>query len=152
MKENKIKYCDRGLKTINLRPNLWKNGQNIWWKMKMRFCASFLIRGILNWEFQSVGSKIFWLPIWVVRLLCKKVLYINGPQFSSKSMDSISYFSKIRGFHGPHASYAPADQTHLEVCTMLIRSLELLMWWNAEVWQTNRQNDAGKDTQTRSSK
>ena len=56
-----------------------------------------------------------------------RLIYINGPHLYSKSVDSISYFSKIRGFHGPHANYAPVDQTQLEIYAMFIRPLEPLM-------------------------
>ena len=45
--------------------------------------------------------------MWVIRMLHEEVLDINGHHFSSKSVGSISYFSKIRGFRGTHANYAP---------------------------------------------
>ena len=56
--------------------------------------------------FESVGSKILPLP----KICYISVNFTSVVRFPSKSMASISYFSKIRGFHGTHrthANYAP---------------------------------------------
>ena len=87
---------------IQLGVQFWRGRNVSAQNSSLDFNFFSICRGVVR-NFNLWVPKVCYLWIWPDKI----ILYSYEIFFSSKSVGSILYFSKIHGFRGTHANYAP---------------------------------------------